>query len=602
VRTLAAILFTALILAAASCKDRGKSSGSITYYHDVAPIIQNRCATCHRPGEAGPFPLLTYEDVRKRASLIAKVTHSRFMPPWLPEPGYGKFADERRLSESEIQTIAQWVEAGCIEGKPTSTPAKQWNEGWQLGQPDLIVQMPPGYTLPAGGTDVYRNFVLPLPLDRTRYVSATELRVGTTVVHHAFLKFDVSGSARRRDAADAEMGYGGMDAGEDVITPGGQLLSWQPGKLPAIGDPARSWRLSKGADLVLQMHMRPNGKPAPVQSSVGFYFTDKPPTQFPFSLVLRPPVIDIPAGEKNYLVESSYVLPVDVEAVSILPHAHYLGHEMAGTATLPDGATRPLILIRNWDFNWQGDYRYAKPISLPKGTKLSMRFTFDNSDENIHNPNHPPKVVRYGPQSTDEMAELWLVLVPKSIEDLKILAEDYQVSYSLSDAIARSNGLLKYSPDDAEIRAKLGVALAKSGSIEEGLAELKRAAEIEPNNTKILYMRGTTLAGVGKNGEAIDVYEKLLSLDPENFRAHSNLGTIYFLLGQLDQAAPHFYNAVRIHPTDLVSNMNLAGLFLAQGKWGQARLQLQTVLEIDPDNAAAKEMLTRVKEQEAQGR
>src|SRR5204863_534756 len=210
-------------------------------YHDVAPIIQNRCATCHRPGEAGPFPLLTYEDVRKRASLIAKVTHSRFMPPWLPEPGYGEFADERRLSESEIQTIAKWVEAGCVEGKSSGAPSKQWNEGWQLGQPDLIVQMPPGYTLPAGGTDVYRNFVLP-------------------------------------------------------------------------------------------------------------------------------PVIDIPAGEKNYLVESSYVLPVDVEAVSILPHAHYLGHEMAGNATLPDGATRPLILIRNWDFNWQGDYRYAKPISLPKGT------------------------------------------------------------------------------------------------------------------------------------------------------------------------------------------------------------------------------------------
>src|SRR5678815_1781264 len=195
--------------------------------------------------------------------------------------------------------------------------------------------------------------------------------------------------------------------------PEGHLLSWQPGRLPSPGSIERAWRLSKGTDMVLQMHLRPTGKPADVRSSVGFYFTDRPPTQLSYLLVLRPPVIDIPAGEKNHVVESSYTLPQEVDVVGLLPHAHYLGKELAGSATLPDGTVKPLILIKNWDFNWQSDYRYKQPLKLPKGTKVSMRFVFDNSDSNVHNPNHPPKTVRYGPNSTDEMAELWLEVTPK---------------------------------------------------------------------------------------------------------------------------------------------------------------------------------------------
>ncbi|HEV8604640.1 MAG TPA: hypothetical protein VGQ99_04700, partial [Tepidisphaeraceae bacterium] len=468
------------------CKDSKSTSGPLTYHQNIAPIIARNCAVCHHPGESAPFALLNYDDVKKHATQIAKVTQSRFMPPWLPEHGYGEFADERRLSDEQIQLIQQWVKDGAVEGKPSKASATQpWKEGWQLGQPDLVAQMPLPYTLPADGKDIYRNFVVPLPITTQRWVRAVELHAGNKqVVHHSFIMFDLSGSARRSDARDPEVGYPGMDAGEDVGGPGGQFLSWQPGKQPSLGNEARSWRLPKGTDMVLQMHMRPGGKPEPIQSTVGFYFTDKPPTQFPFVLVLRSTAIDIPPGEKNYIIESSYTLPVDADLTGILPHAHYLGHELQGTATLPDGSQRPLILIKNWDFNWQGDYRYAKPMSLPKDTKVAMRYSYDNSSDNIRNPTHPPKQVRYGLESTDEMGELWLQLVPKNREQFTQLAQHYMKNYGIPDSIARCQNLLKHSPNDSSLHTELAAALVKSGRTDEANMELRRALELDANNAK----------------------------------------------------------------------------------------------------------------------
>jgi tetratricopeptide (TPR) repeat protein/mono/diheme cytochrome c family protein len=578
------------------CKDSKSSSGAVTYHQNIAPIIAQNCAVCHHPGESAPFALLTYDDVKKHATQIAKVTQARFMPPWLPEHGFGEFADERRLSDEQIQLIQQWVKDGVAEGKPAkSPPPSPWKEGWQLGQPDLIVQMPQPYTLPADGKDIYRNFVVPLPITTQRWVRTVELHAGNKqVVHHSFIMFDSSGSARRSDAQDPEVGYPGMDAGEDVGGPGGQFLSWQPGKQPSLGTEARSWRLPKGADMVLQIHMRPGGKPQPIQSTVGFYFTDKPPTQFPFVLVLRSTAIDIPAGEKNYVIESSYTLPVDADLTGILPHAHYLGHELQGTATLPDGSQRPLILIKNWDFNWQGDYRYAKPMSLPKGTKVAMRYTYDNSSDNIRNPSHPPKQVRYGLESTDEMGELWLQLVPKNREEFALLFQDYLKNYGIPDSIARCQNLLKYSPDDSSLRTGLAAALVKSGRTDEATRELRRAIELNANNAKAHFNLANVLAGQGKIAEAMDEFQTVLRVDPDHYRAHNNLGMIYASQGKLDLASRHFYNAIRVNPNDINANINLARLFLHQRNLGQARLQLETVLSIDPDNAFAKETLKQV--------
>src|SRR6185436_10276506 len=297
---------------------------------------------------------------------------------------------------------------------------------------------------------------------------------------------------------------GGMDSGEDVSMPEGHLLSWQPGRLPSPGSGERSWRLSKGTDMVLQMHMRPSGKAAEVRSSVGYYFSPKPPTEWSYLLVIRPPVIDIPAGEKNYVVESSYTLPMELDAVGLLPHAHYLGKELAASATLPDGSIKPLILIRNWDFNWQSDYRYKTPLKLPKGTKVSMRFVFDNSDANIHNPNHPPKAVQYGPDSTDEMAELWLEVVMKNQDDLRQLSQDYAVNYAIPDGVERCRGVLRYEPENVEWRAKYGASLARAGRINEGIAELRKTLASDPNSAKNRYMYAVVLAQAGNIEQATE--------------------------------------------------------------------------------------------------
>ena len=346
--------------------------------------------------------------------------------------------------------------------------------------------------------------------------------------------------------------------------------------------------------MVLQMHMRPGGKPEPIQSTVAFYFTDKPPTQYPFVLVLRSTAIDIPPGEKNYVIESSYTLPVDCELTGILPHAHYLGHELSGTATLPDGKQQPLILIKNWDFNWQGDYRYANAVNLPKGTKVSMRFSYDNSAENVRNPSHPPKTVRYGLQSTDEMGELWLQLVPRSREESNLLAQDYIKNYGIPDSIARCQNLLKHSPDDAALHTELSGALHKAGRRDEAEKEAKRAIELDANNARAHFNLANLLAGQDKIADAMAEFDTVLRLDPDHYRAHNNLGMIYASQGNLDLATRHFYNAVRANPNDLNANLNLARVFLNQRKWGQARLQLETILNIDPDNVPAKAVLARV--------
>ncbi len=282
------------------------------------------------------------------------------------------------------------------------------------------------------------------------------------------------------------------------------------------------------------------------------------------------------------MIESSYTLPVDADLTGILPHAHYLGHELMGVATLPDGSQKHLILIRNWDFNWQGDYRYAKPMALPKGTKVSMRFSYDNSDQNLRNPSHPPVAVRYGLQSTDEMGALWLQLVPKDQKDMITLVQDYLKTYGIPDSIARCQFLLKYSPNDSSLHTELSSALVKAGRIDDGQKEMRRAIELNPKNAKAHFNLANVLAGQNKMSEAVEEFETAIRLDPDYYRAHNNLGMIYASQGNLDLAKRHFYNAIRVNPNDLNANMNLA------------RLQLETILSIDPENAGAKQILSQV--------
>jgi hypothetical protein len=395
-----------------------------TYNKDIAPILWKNCAGCHRPGEIGPFSLLTYRDAAKRSSFLAEITASRRMPPWKPEPGFGAFHDERRLGDEEIRMIADWAEAGAPEGNARDLPpAPKFPDGWQLGTPDLVLRVSEPFGVPAAGRDLYRCFVIPIPIESDRTVAAVEFRPGNRkVVHHALLYLDNTGAARKKDDADSGPGYASF--GGPGIVPTGGLGGWAPGALPRLLPDGVGKFLRKGSDLVLQIHYHPDGKAETDQSVVGVYFNKRPARQIAGGIAVRSRILNIPAGEPRYHVTAqSDPLPADVQAIGIAPHMHYIGKEMKVVAESPDGKTIPLIWIKDWDFNWQGQYQYQTPVKLAKGSVIRLDAYYDNSAENPRNPSRPPKRVRWGEQTTDEMCLLGVQVVTENLSDLrKILA------------------------------------------------------------------------------------------------------------------------------------------------------------------------------------
>jgi hypothetical protein len=395
-----------------------------TYNKDVAPILWKNCAGCHRPGEVGPFSLLTYKDAAKRAGFLEEITESRRMPPWKAEPDFGEFHDARRLTDAELKTLADWADAGAPEGDPKDLPeSPKFPEGWQLGKPDLVLKVPASFEIPASGKDIYRCFVIPIPTETDKTVSAVEFRPGNSkVVHHALLFLDSMGAARKKDAADDGPGFASF--GGPGFLPTGSLGGWAPGAMPRFLPEGMGKMLRKGSDLVLQIHYHPDGKVESDQSTVGIYFTKKPAKQIVVGVAVRTRELNIPPGESRYHVNAqSPPLPVDAEAIGITPHMHYIGKEMKVVAETPDGESIPLIWIKDWDFNWQGQYQYKSPVKLVKGTVIKLDAYYDNSADNPRNPSQPPKAVHWGEQTTDEMCLLAVQVVTEKPADLlKIVA------------------------------------------------------------------------------------------------------------------------------------------------------------------------------------
>jgi hypothetical protein len=424
-----------------------QAQGSVTFSQHVAPILFANCTTCHRPGEAAPFQLMSYRDARPLAKAIAAATASRVMPPWKAAPGDVEFANARRLTDAEIETIQRWVADGALEGDAKLLPAlPRFTEGWQLGPPDLAVTMREAFEVPANGPDVYRSFVVALNLDRDVWVRAIDFRPSArAVVHHSLFFLDATGAARDRDADDPGPGFrgsmgGGVRLGGRGLGGGGGLAGLLGGNGPndAPADPISrvagglgGWALGgralelpdglafpvpKGSDLILSTHFHPSGNVQMEKSTVGLYFAPGPPTQA-FTTIQLPPLfsvfegIDIPAGQERYTVQDSFVIPIDVRAFSVGAHAHYLGKEMKLTATLPDGTVKTLLWITDWDFSWQERYRFKDFVTLPAGTRLDAFVSYDNSAANKRNPSRPPVRVTWGEESTDEMGSIGLQVV-----------------------------------------------------------------------------------------------------------------------------------------------------------------------------------------------
>jgi hypothetical protein len=387
-------------------------------YADVASILHNKCAGCHRPGEVAPFPLLTHADVSKHVEQIAVVVKQGIMPPW--KAVHGDFAGSRAMSGKEKAQLLRWLKAGAPLGSKPPPPPPAFRQGWQLGEPDLIVEMPQAFSVPADGGDLYQCFVIPLGVER--YVRAWEFQPGAkATVHHALFFTDGSRGARKRAAASGQGTYSCF--GVPGFLPSGSLGGWSPGFAAFESPEGTASRLQAGHDLVMQIHYHPTGKQEADRSRIGLYFAATPPTRKIVDVGLVSKQIDIPAGEAAYKVNDHFTLPIDVEVTGIIPHAHYICKRMLGWAVLPNGRKKTLIEINDWDFNWQEQYRYRKPFVLPAGTRVEMEFTYDNSAANPRNPSKPPQRVDWGPDTTDEMAGLHIQVIPVRAEEMSELGK-----------------------------------------------------------------------------------------------------------------------------------------------------------------------------------
>lgn len=397
------------------------ASGQVTFTRDIAPIIQSNCASCHRPGQSAPFALLSYDDVSAHANQILEVTKSRFMPPWKPEAGFTRLRDEMRLTRHELSLLNAWVHSGKPQGDPADLPERiKFPKGWQLGQPDLILKMDELFPIPADGPDIRQYFVIPSHLTEDRLIAAIEFHPGTPqAVHHASFYLDSYRVARRLDEQDPAPGYSGF--GGPQFRSQGTLNSWFPGMTPRKLPHPLGRLVTKGSDIVAEIHYVTTGKPERDRSTIGLYFAKRSARQMVTEVQVGNQHIAIPGGEARHHERASYTVPVDTTLIDLIPHMHVLGREMKVWSKAPDGSAKPLLWIKDWDFNWQGQYAFAKPVRLRKGTRLIVDAWYDNSASNPLNPNSPPVEVRWGDNSTDEMLLCHFQCVCDSIDEMNEL-------------------------------------------------------------------------------------------------------------------------------------------------------------------------------------
>jgi hypothetical protein len=467
------------------------------------------------------------------------------MPPWkaLAVPGAFPFANDRSLTAQELDTIARGVAAGAPAGDPgRAPPPPVWPVGWQLGAPDLVVRLPAPYPLPADGRDVYRNFVIRPPPGGKRYVAAWEFRPGSRTVHHAILNIDRQGWARRKDAEDAEPGYAGMDPGL-AQSPDGFYLVWTPGKTPTPPAPGSAWLLDDATDLVLQLHLQPSGKPEEVAPTVALHFAAEPPTRPRLSFRIGDVPLDIPAGARSYRIADQYTFAADAALIGLFPHAHYLATRMRCQLQAPDGTKRWLLSIDDWDFNWQEEYVFARPVAVPRGSTVSMEFFYDNSADNVRNPSSPPRRVQTGERSTDEMGNITLQLA---------------VTAANADVLRESKYRRRLEAGDARGEFNLGNALLRQGKLDLAIARYRRALEFDPALVVAHVNLATALTARGSPAEAVRHCERALQLRPRDPVALATLGQAYEAKGEPARAALEYRRALAIDPASQAARDGLA--------------------------------------------
>ena len=582
---LQAISWVVLTSAASACVTSAQSVP--TFNKDVAPIVFARCGACHHPGGPAPFSLLTYGESRRRATLMAQVTKSRFMPPWKASPGSGPFVGQNPLTADEIDLIQRWSSSGAPEGDPHDLPrVPQFRETWQLGTPDLIVGPSQPFTLQAGGTDVFRIFVIPVPTSTARFVRGLEFLPGNPkVVHHANIRLDRTDTSRRYDDADPAPGYEGLIA-HSATYPDGHFLGWTPGQIAPLLPKGMAWRLDPGTDFVVEIHMQPSGKPETVAPSIGIYFGSDPPERTPVMLRLGRQSIDIAPGDPSYTITDSFVLPVDVEVQAVQPHAHQRAITISGVATLPDGTTRTLIEIGEWDFRWQHVYRYVAPLRLPKDTTLAMRYAFDNSATNPRNPVLPPRRVFWGQRSADEMGDLWIQVLTRDSSDRRTLVDRFRPKVLAEDVIGYER-VIQSDPNSVALHDDVAQIYLELGRADEAATHFATSAKLKPESAATHFNLGTSLAVSGRVDEAMTELRRALTIQPDYARAHNNLGGLLLQRGRTNEALDHIREAVRLEPANIEAHTNLAATHAVLGQFNLAVEAIETALRLNPTESVA---------------
>jgi mono/diheme cytochrome c family protein len=368
----------------------------VTFARDVLPILQRKCQACHRPGQIGPFPLLTYEDAADHAATLREVVVQKRMPPWHADPRHGKFLNDRSLTAVELRTIAAWVAAGTPRGDPKDAPPPVvWPKEWRIGTPDTVLSMPKEMDVPAEGVLPYQSFIVPTGFGEDRWVTKAEVRPGDArVVHHVLIYVRLPGKEIYQ-----------LDGTSSAFA------GWVPGDMPFEHPPGMAVKIPKEADLQFEIHYTPNGKATKDRTSIGLVFAKEPPARESRMNIFAKLAIRIPAGAPHHREESTLPFRQDVRILSALPHMHVRGKSWKYEAVYPDGRVETILNVPRWDFNWQSIYRFDPPVFLPKGSKLRAVAHWDNSDNNPANPD-PSKDVRWGLQTWEEMMNGWVQWVP----------------------------------------------------------------------------------------------------------------------------------------------------------------------------------------------
>ncbi len=600
-------LFFGLVTVAGGAVERSDLPEEVTFSEHIAPIINDNCLVCHRTEGVGPFSFENYDQVKRRARQISEVVASRYMPPWKPDPEFTPpLIDERRLTSYEIELIQTWEKSGCLPGNLDELPEQPYfPKTWVLGKPDMVLTLEEAYLLPADGTDIYRNFVFPIPIEKVHYVQAVEFLPETQLaIHHATLHIDQTDTSRKLDEMEQEPGFDSMILATADL-PDGQFVGWTPGQRPFESHPGTAWKWTPGSDLVLQVHMLPSGKPEKIAPKIGLHFADAPPSRITSVISLGVDTINIPPGENHYTVRSDITLPAEVEVLGVYPHAHYLGKDLKVYAELPNGVRQWLIRIPDWDFNWQMDYRYTGPIILPKGSTVVMDYTYDNSSGNIRNPSDPPKRVKQGYRSTDEMADVKIQVLLQSVEDLEQLDRvqlDYldlpagqtllafqlglqlQKSGKLDAAIQAYQTALDNDPEFSPALTQLGMVLLETGEAEMGLDQFRKAFEADPETAEHLWNLARALFSTGSQEQASKLLYAFLDKEPERMDARLMLAMVYAENNLMRHSVNLLTEGLKWHEENPAYRLQLGKIRMTAGNVAQAQEDLSFVLKSDNSN------------------